>query len=67
MENKPNFREKSFNLIAIIFFLLNIFWHPQSAILRTIMGIAWVIVIAYYIISITRWMLRKRKSNPSDQ
>lgn len=67
MEKKANFKDKSFNLVAIIFFLLSIFWHPQNIFLKTIMGIAWVILIAYYIISITRWMIRKKKSSVSDQ
>lgn len=60
MEKKANFKDKSFNLIAIIFFLLSIFWHPQNIILKNVMGIAWIILIAYYIILITRWMTKKK-------
>lgn len=34
MEGKTDFKDKSFNLIAIILFLVSIFWHPQTWFLK---------------------------------
>lgn len=62
MEKKVEFKDKILNLIAIIFFLLSIFWHPQNVIIKTIMGIVWIIFIAYYLVLTIRWM-RKRKTD----